>query len=73
MPEDKFYTKGVYLYTQKKYKKAIENFDKVLQINPDFVYYALIPKRKGQSIKPLFYNKEKMLKVEDYLVINSLQ
>ncbi len=30
------------------------------QINPDFVYYALIPKREAQSIKPLLYNTEKI-------------
>jgi len=35
------------------------------QINSDFVYYALIPKREGQSIEPLIYNSEKMREAKE--------
>ena len=38
-----------------------------LQINPDFVYYALIPKREGQSIEPLIYGAEKIGEAKELL------
>jgi len=38
------------------------------QINPDFIYYALIPKRGGQSIDPLIYNTEKIGDVKDLFI-----
>lgn len=63
---DKYYDgyQGIRVYNEVSNMVETELL-RYFQINPDFIYYALVPKRKGQSIKPLFYNKEKMLKVED--------
>jgi len=68
MPEDKSYTKGVYLFHQNKHREAIRNFNKVLSKKPDFDMAWLY---KGMSLYSLGNLKDGIINIDRALDLNS--
>ena len=61
-----FYSKGIDYYNMISVMVKTELL-RYFQINPDFVYCALIPKHEGKSLEPLYCNKEKMGVAEELI------